>query len=80
MGFFIFLFFGFLINCVDGGSMRYFYFFVQCWFFILINCVGVLGLHSGDGGDVRERETKMRERHKYILLDKYIILMYCIIK
>ena len=70
---FFFFFFGFLINCVDGGSMRYFYFFVQCWFFILINCVGVLGLHSGDGGDVRERErerereTQNIERQKNIL-------------
>ena len=26
------------------------------------------------------RETKIRERHKYILLYKYIILMYCIRK
>ena len=25
-------------------------------FFFLINCVGVLGLHCGDGGDERERE------------------------
>ena len=25
-------------------------------FFFLINCVGVLGLHVGDGGDERERE------------------------
>ena len=28
----------------------------------------------------RGRETKIRERHKYILLCKYIILMYCIRK
>ena len=35
---------GFLINCVDGGSMGFFFFF-------LINCVGVLGLHGGDGDD-----------------------------
>ena len=48
------------------------------FFFFLINCVGVLGLHGGHGGDERERETKIRERHKYILLYKYIILMYCI--
>ena len=52
-------------------------------FLFLINCVGVLGLYGGDGGDERERE---RERdththtHKYILLCKYIILMYCIRK
>ena len=26
------------------------------------------------------RETKIRERHKYILLYKYIILIYCIRK
>ena len=26
----------------------------------------------------REREREIRERHKYILLCKYIILMYCI--
>ena len=32
-----------------------------CWVFFLINCVGVLGLHVGDGGDERERE---REREK----------------
>ena len=31
------------------------------FFFFLINCVGVLGLHVGDGGDERERE---REREK----------------
>ena len=54
-------------------------------FLFLINCVGVLGLHGSDGGDERERERE-RERHthththKYILLCKYIILMYCIRK
>ena len=57
---------------------------VLCWFFFffLINCVGVLGLHGGYGGDEREREREreIRERHKYILLCKYIILMYCIRK
>ena len=26
-------------------------------FLFLINCVGVLGLYGGDGGDERERET-----------------------
>ena len=31
------------------------------FFFFLINCVWVLGLHVGDGGDERERE---REREK----------------
>ena len=31
------------------------------FFFFLINCVRVLGLHVGDGGDERERE---REREK----------------
>ena len=50
----------------------------------LTDCVGVLGLHGGDGGDERERERErereIRERHKYILLCKYIILMYCIRK
>ena len=52
-------------------------------FLFLINFVGVLGLHGGDWGDERERE---RERdththtHKYILLCKYIILIYCIRK
>ena len=40
------------------------------FFFFLINCVGVLGLHCGDGGDERERE-----RDKYILLCRNIILM-----
>ena len=50
------------------------------FFFFLINCVGILGLHGGDGGDEREREREIRERHKYILLCKYIILMYCIRK
>ena len=63
---------------VDGGSMRFF--LVLSWlifffFFSFINCAGVLGFHSGDGGDERERE-----RHKYILFCKYIILMYCIRK
>ena len=28
------------------------------FFFFLINCVGVLGLHGGDGGDERERERE----------------------
>ena len=57
-----------------------------CWvfFFFLINCVRVLGLHVGDGGDERERERErereIRGRYKYILLCKYIILMYCIRK
>ena len=61
--------------------MLVFYFNKLCWGF---------GLHSGDGGDVRERErererrggreTKIGERYKYILLYKYIILMYCIRK
>ena len=32
-----------------------------CWVFFLINCVGVLGFHGGDGGDERERERE-RER------------------
>ena len=43
------------------------------YYYFLINCVGVFGLHGGDGGEERER-------HKYILLCKYIILMYCIRK
>ena len=52
------------------------------FFFFLINCVRVLGLHVGDGGDEREREREreIRGRYKYILLCKYIILMYCIRK
>ena len=49
-------------------------------FFFWIKCVGVLGLHGGDGGDEREREREIRERHKYILLCKYIILMNCVRK
>ena len=40
-----------MINCVDGGSMGFFFFF-------LINCVGVLGLHGGDGDDERERKRE----------------------
>ena len=34
-------------------------------FFFWLNCVGVLGLHGGDGGDERERERergRKRER------------------
>ena len=31
-------------------------------FLFLINCVGVLGFHGGDGGDERERE---RETHTH---------------
>ena len=27
-------------------------------FLFLINCVGVLGFHGGDGGDERERERE----------------------
>ena len=45
------------------------------FFFFLINCVGVLGIHIGDGGDERERE-----REREILFYKYIILIYFIIK
>ena len=40
------------------------------FFFFLINCVGVLGLHGGDGGDERERE---RER-----LERDINIFYCV--
>ena len=28
------------------------------FFFFLINCVGVFGLHGGDEGDERERERE----------------------
>ena len=47
---------------VDGGSMRFF--LVLSWllfffFFFFINCAGVLGLHSGDGGDERERDINI---------------------
>ena len=54
------------------------------FFFFLINCVGVLGLHGGYGDDERERkrergeERQKLERHKYILLYKYIILIHFI--
>ena len=41
---------GGLACVVDGGSVGFFFF--------LINCAGVLGLHSGDGGDERERERE----------------------
>ena len=37
-------------------------FCVGFFFFFLINYVRVLGLHVGDGGDVRERERE-RERN-----------------
>ena len=44
----------------------------------------VLGFLCGDGGDEwlreRGRETKIRERKKYILLCRYIILIYYIRK
>ena len=33
------------------------------FFFFWIKCVGVLGLHGGDGGDERERERE-REREE----------------
>ena len=36
------------------------------FFFFLINCVGVLGLHGGDGGDERERE---RERNIFYCIE-----------
>ena len=42
-------------------------------FFFLINCVGVLGFHGGDGGDERERE---RERERK--LERGINIFYCI--
>ena len=42
-------------------------------FLFLINCVGVLGLHGGDGGDERERE---RERERK--LERGINIFYCI--
>ena len=40
-------------------------------FLFLINCVGVLGLHGGDGGDERERE---RETHTHT----HINIFYCV--
>ena len=40
-------------------------------FRFLINCVGVLGLHGGDGGDERERE---RETHTHT----HINIFYCV--
>ena len=44
--------------------------------------LGVLDFLCGDGGDewLRERETKIKERMKYILLCRYIILIYYIRK
>ena len=42
-------------------------------FLFLINCVGVLGLHGGDGGDERERE---RETHTHTHTHKNIF--YCV--
>ena len=40
-------------------------------FLFLINCVGVLGLHGGDGGDERERE---RHTHTHT----HINIFYCV--
>ena len=42
-------------------------------FLFLINCVGVLGLHGGDGGDERERE---RETHTHT--HTHINIFYCV--
>ena len=44
------------------------FFLVLCWFFFFffINCVGVLGLHGGDGGEERERE---RERNIFYCIE-----------
>ena len=42
-------------------------------FLFLINCVGVLGLHGGDGGDEREIERE-RERHTHT----HINIFYCV--
>ena len=44
-----------------------------CWVFFLINCVGVLGLHVGDGGDEREREREKLERDINIFYCVYIL-------
>lgn len=38
------------------------------FFFFLVNCVRVLGLHGGDGGDEREREK----------LERDINIFYCV--
>ena len=53
-----------------------------CWVFtfsFLIYCVGFWVFTVVMGYRERERKKKL-ERHKYILLCKYIILMYCIRK
>ena len=42
-------------------------------FLFLINCVGVLGLHGGDGGDERERERE-RDTHTHT----HINIFYCV--
>ena len=47
-------------------------FCIGFFFFFLINCVRVLGLHGGHGGDERERE---REREK---LERDINIFYCV--
>ena len=44
-------------------------------FLFLINCVGVLGLHGGDGGDERERE---RERERHTHTHTHINIFYCV--
>ena len=41
------------------------------FFFFLINCVGVLGLHGGDGGEERERE---RERNIFYCIENIILM------
>ena len=46
------------------------------FFFFLINCVGVLGLHGGDGGDVREREREEGGKRDKNWRD--INIFYCI--
>ena len=50
-----------------------------CWvFFFWLNCVGVLGLHGGDGGDVRERERERGGGEERQKLERDINIFYCI--
>ena len=58
------------INEVFFGSVLVFFFF-------LINCVRVLGLHSGDGGDGGDVCVCEREREREIL-KRDINIFYCV--
>ena len=50
---------------------------VDQWvFFFLINYVGVLGLHDGDGGDGGDEREREREREREINIFYYAEILF----